>query len=202
MVRNMKTPSTRGVRRKTAYHHGDLAHAALAVALILVEQRGPDGFTLAEVAARLGVSATALYRHFTDRDALLVSVTIESFRLFEKQLRDVGDGPPQVLLRAMTEGYLEFAFRYPARYGLMFGQTVRGKKKDAALDRAANESFAVLTETLRGALPGRSKAEVIAKGKQVWGLCHGLASLHLTGALEPAETQELAWNGVSTLVPR
>ena len=55
------------------YHHGDLRRALIDAAIALVEETGPDGFTLREVARRARVSHTAPYRHFRDKNDLLLS---------------------------------------------------------------------------------------------------------------------------------
>ena len=58
----------------TPYHHGDLRNCAIIAAAELIESIGSYDITIAQVAKRVGVSAPALYRHFTDKDALLTAV--------------------------------------------------------------------------------------------------------------------------------
>src|SRR5690606_21008169 len=45
--------------------------AVLAAALAVADERGLDALTMQAVAARLGVTAMALYRHVRDKDDLL-----------------------------------------------------------------------------------------------------------------------------------
>src|SRR5262249_52640131 len=56
------------------YHHGNLKEALTRAALELIAQKGPAGFTFAEAARWAGVSPAAPYRHFRDRDELLIDV--------------------------------------------------------------------------------------------------------------------------------
>src|SRR5262249_81465 len=56
------------------YHHGNLKEALIRAALELIAQKGPAGFTFAEAARWAGVSPAAPYRHFRDRDELLIDV--------------------------------------------------------------------------------------------------------------------------------
>ena len=64
-------------QKKPTYHHGDLRAALIATALELLEKRDADDIGLREVARHVGVSATAIYRHFPDKDALLLAVAHE-----------------------------------------------------------------------------------------------------------------------------
>ena len=68
MSEKTETTSTR------PFHHGDLRNTLLAIARRLVQQHGPEGFSLREAAREAGVSPNAAYRHFTDKAALFVEV--------------------------------------------------------------------------------------------------------------------------------
>ena len=56
------------------YHHGDLRHALLDEALRTIQTHGVEHLTLRTVGEALGVSRSALYRHFADKQALLAAV--------------------------------------------------------------------------------------------------------------------------------
>ena len=64
--------------KRGTYHHGDLKRALTEAALQLVQEKGPKGFTLREVARRAGVSAAAPYRHFADKAQLLAAVAAKA----------------------------------------------------------------------------------------------------------------------------
>jgi AcrR family transcriptional regulator len=66
------------------YHHGDLRSALKAAAIDLVAEHGPAGFNLKDASRSLGVSDSAPYRHFADREALLVAVAVDAY----DELRD------------------------------------------------------------------------------------------------------------------
>src|SRR5258706_529025 len=68
------------MRRKRAYHHGNLRQALIDAALELIEQRGVPALTLREVARRVGVTHAAPHRHFADRAALVAAVAEQGFR--------------------------------------------------------------------------------------------------------------------------
>ena len=60
-----------GKKPAKPYHHGDLRRAFLDEALHTIQTRGVEHLTLRTVGERLGVSRSALYRHFADKQALL-----------------------------------------------------------------------------------------------------------------------------------
>ena len=62
---------------RPTYHHGDLRNSLIRAALVLVAERGVEGFSLREAARTVGVSASACYRHFADREELLAAVAHE-----------------------------------------------------------------------------------------------------------------------------
>src|SRR5688572_12818057 len=67
-----RTPAKRPHRKRPGqYHHGDLQRAMLEQALRTIQTDGVETLTLRAVGEQLGVSRTALYRHFSDKQALL-----------------------------------------------------------------------------------------------------------------------------------
>ena len=61
-------------KRAPNYHHGDLRNTLIVAAAELIEERNSSDFTIIEAARRAGVSSGAPYRHFKDKEALLLSV--------------------------------------------------------------------------------------------------------------------------------
>jgi AcrR family transcriptional regulator len=93
------------------YHHGDLRNALIDAAVDLIAERGVRDFSLAEVGRRVGVSAAAPYRHFADREDLLVAVAVRALTAFgETVVAQVpADLPPGDRLPAVASAYVRFA---------------------------------------------------------------------------------------------
>ena len=81
------------------------------------------GLTLREIGARVGVSRTALYRHFADKRALLSAVATEGFRTLRLQLAAAWDesGRGRAGFETMGGAYVRFAVANPSHYRVMFG---------------------------------------------------------------------------------
>src|SRR5882757_3581835 len=84
----VSTPSDNNGRmaKKQAYHHGDLERALVDTAVQMIQKDGVQALTLRGVGAKLGVSRTALYRHFDGKEALLARVAAEGFKRFHDAL--------------------------------------------------------------------------------------------------------------------
>src|SRR5437667_3807861 len=104
------------------YHHGNLKEALIAAARRLIAEHGPLGFSLNEASRSAGVSASAPYRHFRDRNALIEATAEEGFRLFRQRLESAAAGAadPYDALARMGAAYYGFAMDEPGSYQAMF----------------------------------------------------------------------------------
>jgi AcrR family transcriptional regulator len=169
-------------RGPRGYHHGNLKEALIQAALDLIAQKGPGGFTFAEAARSAGVSPAAPYRHFRDRDDLLIDVARRGFDLFTLALTrawDDGRPEPMAAFERVGRAYLDFARGEPAYYSAMFEA---GIPHDASPElRAAGEAaFAVLraaAEKLIARLPAGRRPPALMMALHIWSLSHGIASL-------------------------
>jgi len=172
---------------RTTYHHGDLAPAMIAAAKALLEEGGVGAVSVCETARRVGVSPTATYRHFVDKDALLAAVAAEGFREFGAALAEAAEsGAP---MAAMGQAYVRFALARRGLFRLMFGPEFADRERHPALQVAANAAFGWLEARVRNggeAGPAGREAAIAA-----WALVHGLANLFLDGLLPEAEAEAL-----------
>ncbi|MFF7241798.1 WHG domain-containing protein [Streptomyces collinus] len=171
-----------------AYHHGDLRAACLRAARELLEEDGSAGLSLRAVARRAGVSATAPYRHYADRDALVSAVAAEGYRELAASLAGAHPSPSTPDdLAAVAVVYVRFALEHPALFRAMFAEPCDPNSEERVAATAA------ITEYVRGivhaAFPG-SDAEVLST--TVWALVHGLAFLHLDGKLDTSTPEVVA----------
>ncbi len=100
------------------YHHGDLRRALLEEAVGTIARDGVERLTLRDVGARLGVSRTALYRHFANKSALLAAVARDGFDWFRQDLLDGwsnGEGTRRGF-ELMGVAYVRFAVANPSHY--------------------------------------------------------------------------------------
>ena len=123
----------------TAYHHGNLRETLLLEARKQLEDIGSEKLSLRALARSIGVSQTAPYRHFSDKETLLGAMATEAFRELQMHLKQVAEGCPD-LDTAMVEvgvGYVNFAVENRALYKLMFGPALARKDSCPLLKEAA-----------------------------------------------------------------
>lgn len=172
--------------KKKAYHHGDLRSALVQATLQLVAQRGPRGFSMTEACRQAGVSATAVYRHFANKEAILAEVARQGFEQLTSDLKNSLDSipPDSFARRLVTTGltYVTYAQSHPAHFQVMFGAGLdkQGypecmKSGQAALEVLRNE---VANSVRGGAMPPAVAAVAVAT---LWATVHGLAMLNLDG---------------------
>ena len=189
--------STRAGRKPARpYHHGDLRRALLDEALATIRAEGVEGLTLREIGTRLGVSRTALYRHFADKRALLAAVATEGFRTLRQQLVTAWEegGRGREAFEAMGVAYIRFAVANPAHYRVMFGGFVGPQPSEPELAAEAAGAFQALVDAL-AALQGDAvmrPEDTVKMARFVWAVVHGVAMLGIDGQLrEPGAIEDL-----------
>jgi len=173
---------------KSRYHHGDLRRALLEEAVRTIRDDGIAALTLRAVGARLGVSRTALYRHFADKSALLRGVSEDGFNRLSEALErawtEAGGGVPG--FEAQGRAYVRFALDNPPHYRVMFGVWSSREQDDSALRAAGTRAFQVLVDALSALqLEGvvRRDETPNAIALYVWAAVHGVAMLAIDGRL-------------------
>ena len=175
-------------KRAHRYHHGDLPRALLHEALRTIEKNGVAALTLRSVGERLGVSRTALYRHFADKSALLAAVATEGFRTLRLQTQDAWEAHQggNAGLAAMGAAYVKFAVAHPSYYRVMFGGYVRDAAPDSALAKQGAGAFQVLVNALVSLQKDGSvrRDNPRALAQYIWATVHGIAMLAIDGQLK------------------
>ena len=172
-------------KRADQYHHGDLRRALLDEALRIIQAHGVDQLTLRTVGERLGVSRSALYRHFSDKQALIAAVGREGFRTFRVALQEAWErnGRGRSGFEAMAVAYVQFAVTHPSHYRVMFGRFVESCAKDAQFTAEARAAFQVLVDSLveqqQTGIVRRDDPVLLARF--IWSVVHGIAMLTIDG---------------------
>ncbi len=169
--------------RRESYHHGNLRQALIEAGLRLIAERGPQGFTFAEIARAAGVSAAAPYRHFRDRNALVAEIARQGYERFADALETAwghGRPDPVTAIENCGKAYLAFARSAPAAYAAMF-DTGFPLEDDERLRLASERAFGVLRTAADAACntlrPGGARPPALMVALHIWAMAHGIAAL-------------------------
>ena len=143
---------------------------------------------LRETARRVGVSATAAYRHFTSKEDLLASVAAEGFRELGAAMEGATRGPNPLSRAGLA--YVEFAQQNRGLFRLMFGPVLSERANYPALQAATEGVEALL---LRGVADlDRRPIDDNLAAMAAWGLVHGLSNLVVDGFIPASRAATLA----------
>jgi AcrR family transcriptional regulator len=146
----------------------------------LLEEQGLEALSMRNLAARLGMRASSLYKHFESKEALEAALISEGFKeqgaLFDAALED-SDEP----LAAMAEAYRAYAHRHPHLYRLMYDRSL-----NRSLLAPGSEESAVVP-VVRAAGGNRDLA------RAAWAFSHGMTILELNNRFPDDADLDAAW---------
>ena len=177
------------VTTKSRYHHGDLRQQLITATRMLVEKKGPDGFSVSEACRAAGVSTAAPYKHFSDRTEMLQAVALEGFAemtaAFQKELVSVPHGTADAVA-AIGAAYVRFAEANPEVFRMMFAF----KDKNAQMEADGMGCYAILLDQVMKYM-GKPEVDdaVMRAGFPLWTFVHGLSFLTIDGKCEPSKVQ-------------
>jgi AcrR family transcriptional regulator len=151
-----------------------------AAAEMLVETHDLDQLSVRAVTARAGVSPTALYLHFADKEELTHAVKERCVTALADVLRQgeaEHDGDPLAQARAMGLGYLRFAREQPGQYAILFQIPKAERDPRAGFDGVGAECFGLLVNAVTRCIGDREGADPFETSVLVWMSLHGRATL-------------------------
>lgn len=172
------------IMKSKTYHHGNLKEALIAAGLEILSEHGLEGLSLRNVAKKIGVSHTAPYNHFPDKQALLAAISTAGHEQLHQILLDIfeksKDTSPNIILE-IAWAYLQFALEYPDKFKLMFSGALEEEGDHPEYIEISRKSIALFEEIIvycqnKGQLPA-GEVDIIAI--RIWSLVHGFTYLML-----------------------
>jgi AcrR family transcriptional regulator len=169
-------------RARTPEAKEQLRSRILREAVALFVEEGYTGFSMRKLAQRLHYSAPTLYAYFANKDDLLLAIIGEGYTLFRAHVVGAA-GDPISSLAAVGNAYLDFAFRNPTLYRLMFIQ------RPGSLFDLSEQTVQTRMDILHQVVHRTRQAPLFADVDEAtvrqaveifWAVIHGLVSLALT----------------------
>lgn len=174
--------------KSSTYHHGDLKNALVETALTMLEQAPLEALSLRKIAREVGVSPTAAYNHFANKEDLLASAKLEATKRFQQFAANVlaSTDEPAGKIEAFSLGYFSFARQYPALFDIMLNCNVDvsrvvedGMASVFAIELPLREAFSKLRE--QHGKPLLSEYTLSVLHQYAWSLTHGVIIHYRSG---------------------
>jgi AcrR family transcriptional regulator len=162
------------VRKSSATTRETLLEAALR----LLQEHGPGGLRVRDLAAATDLSTMGVYTHFGSKQGLLEQLYLHGFRRLEDQLNGVpSGGRSRDELLAFALAYRAFALGNEALYGLMFERATPDFVPSDDSRRAGLMTFEMLAARVADWHP--DVANPAAEAHLIWATMHGLVTIEL-----------------------
>jgi len=168
------------------YHHGDLKNALIEAGIKILSKEGTGGLSLRKVAKQAGVSHSAPYAHFADKQSLIAAISTEGFKQLYAELDAAILSYPSDPKQQLMEGawaYVQFAINNTDAFKIMFSGVLEKERDYPSFVEISHKTFERVVDIVKscqeaGVLrPVPSEIMAVA----VWGQLHGIISLILEG---------------------
>ena len=170
------------------YHHGDLKNALIKAGVEILSKEGIEGLSLRKVAQRAGVSHSAPYAHFPDKQSLIAAISTEGFNQLYTELDAAILANPKNPKKQLQQGaraYVQFALNNTDTFNIMFSGVLEKEKDYPAFVDISSKTFQRVVDVVRACQEAgvlrATTAEMMAVA--VWGQVHGIISLALEGQI-------------------
>ncbi|MBI3246104.1 MAG: TetR/AcrR family transcriptional regulator [Deltaproteobacteria bacterium] len=171
-----------------------LRNDILVVALRLIEEKGAAAVTLRDVASAVHYSVTAIYRHFANKEDLLLALKLQAGELLAEELQKAGsEGTLLEQLHTMGRAYVRFGLENPAYYRLIFQDTEAGVTPSEEQMQRLRRGWVLMRDTLKAWLEESQLqgVDVDQEAHVLWAMVHGVTSLALAGRFPFTEREKI-----------
>ncbi|HEV7136775.1 MAG TPA: TetR/AcrR family transcriptional regulator [Steroidobacteraceae bacterium] len=156
------------------------------------DRNGLEGLSLRDIAAKVGITPMAIYRHFASKEALVDALVLDALEDWSARVAALPAAAGVAKVEQIGEAFLDFAVREPRRFEAAFllpSRNARRYPDDFAAGRspAANVNLRALEEGIRqGQIAGASPVEILLI---ISALSQGLVTLYRAGRMAGGEEE-------------
>lgn len=167
-----------------AYHHGNLRAELLSAAIRELDSVSAEQLSLRAIARSVGVSQTAPYRHFNDKEALLAAMAAHGYGQLLEHLRlalTAADSSAAAQLHALALAYVDYAAQNESLFKLMFGPLVQPGENQSELREVSRETLTLVQGILKHGMECDEfvQQDVVYLANAAWAGIHGVATLRI-----------------------
>lgn len=187
--------------KKKNYHHGDLKNALIKAGVAILAKDGVSGLSLRKVALKAGVSHSAPYSHFADKQALIAAISTEGFRQLYERINSSAEkykDQPTKQLVEVAWAYVQFAMDDPDRFKVMFSDVLEKEKEYSEFVAESQRNFQLVKRIVEAnQASGQLRSgppELVALS--AWGIVHGFVMLLLEGQISHTILEQTSLRGL------
>jgi len=171
-----------------SYHKENLKEQLVEIAWDICKTESWQCVNMRLVAKKAGVSTTAFYRHFKNKNDLKAELMRRGFQILFEGAQDSASN-----FSRYGAHYIRFGLDYPHIYDLMFGNTDLDISLYPDLEALSNASFSGIVEGLKSFMPEDSENDVMIKAYNVWASVHGIVGILRRSDWQESRTESLEW---------
>ena len=167
----------------------DLRRAILDQTRHLLIADGYNSLSMRKIARAVGCSATSIYLHFENKDALFHALIDEGMDVLYERLREATEatGDPVARLAALSRVYVRFGLDNPEYYEIMFMLHLEHMSRyPAEKYRRARRNLRLFAQTLRDGTDADlfDVPDARIGASVMWSVLHGTVALLLARRLD------------------
>jgi len=166
------------------YHHGDLKNALIDAGINILKQKGIRGLSLRSAAQEAGVSHSAPYAHFKDKQALIAAISTRGLQQFYEKVSQIAEchqKEPNVQLYEVAWAYVSFAMHDTGLFKIIFSSIIEREHDYPDFVKISHQNFGLIVDVIennqRAGILKRGDSNLIAIS--IWSMVHGFISLYL-----------------------
>jgi len=170
------------------YHKENLKTQLVEIAWEICSVESWQKVNMRRVASKAGVSNTAFYRHFKNKNDLKAELMLRGFQIVYGGMKDLTNN-----FSSYGAHYIRFGVEYPHIYDLMFEYTDINMSLYPDLETLSDASFSGIVEGLKSFMANKSENDVMIKAYNVWASVHGLVGILRRSKWQGKRTETLEW---------
>jgi AcrR family transcriptional regulator len=197
-----------GTKERRDRERQELRQAILSASREIAAREGWQSVSIRKVAERIEYSPPTIYEHFASKEALLLELMREGFRMLMERVRagNSAAASPEARIMAVALAYWEFAWDHPELYQVMHGlggvpfcfdpaiEAAKGERNLSSPEQFSPEAKAIFQFTMDAIkdLVGGDEQDCEEREASVnilWATLHGLVALTMAGRIEGGRTQ-------------
>ncbi len=173
-------PAARRTRNRPGEGERLRAEIVQAADRLLADAGSVERLSLRGIARAVGITAPAIYAHFSTKEALLAAIVERRFAGLADTLAGAASSAdePRAVVRARARAYVRFGLEHPGIYAVLFGPAA--DHLGLAYSGSPGERvFALLLDPVAELMTPRGD-DPLARAADLWAALHGVVALRST----------------------